>query len=183
MSLRELQELELKVRKARAGAQDRSRADLRKKIETMVADAGFKAQRYFRRPRRQGSHRGGEVRQSRRSERNVDRSRAQAALAQCEDSGRCEAGEVSHQIGCCQLRRRHCVRRALQSFARVRLLRGKRADDGRARDWGSRSYQVSPLRPSIDHVPGPLARSARKPPAMAKSLRKWIVWFRLAKSR
>jgi DNA-binding protein H-NS len=42
MSLRELQELELKVKKARATAQDRSRTDLRKKIETMVADAGFK---------------------------------------------------------------------------------------------------------------------------------------------
>lgn len=42
MSLRELQELELKVRKAKATAQDRSRADLRKKIETMVADAGFR---------------------------------------------------------------------------------------------------------------------------------------------
>lgn len=42
MSLKELQELELKVKKARAGAQDRSRVELRKKIETMVADAGFR---------------------------------------------------------------------------------------------------------------------------------------------
>jgi DNA-binding protein H-NS len=42
MSLRELQELELKVRKARAGAQDRSRTELRRKIESMVSDAGFK---------------------------------------------------------------------------------------------------------------------------------------------
>jgi DNA-binding protein H-NS len=42
MSLRELQELELKVRKAKATAQERSRTELRKKIETMVADAGFK---------------------------------------------------------------------------------------------------------------------------------------------
>lgn len=42
MSLRELQELELKVRKARANVQDRSRSDLRKKVEAMVADAGFK---------------------------------------------------------------------------------------------------------------------------------------------
>ena len=47
MSLRELQELELKVRKAKAGAQDRSRADLRKKIETMVADAGFRLSDIF----------------------------------------------------------------------------------------------------------------------------------------
>jgi DNA-binding protein H-NS len=42
MSVRELQELELKVKKARATAQDRNRVELRKKIEAMVADAGFK---------------------------------------------------------------------------------------------------------------------------------------------
>jgi DNA-binding protein H-NS len=42
MTLRELQELELKVKKARATAQDRNRSELRRKIETMVADAGFK---------------------------------------------------------------------------------------------------------------------------------------------
>ncbi|HEX6001152.1 MAG TPA: H-NS histone family protein [Hyphomicrobiaceae bacterium] len=42
MSLKELQELELKVKKAKSSAQDRSRAELRRKIETMVADAGFK---------------------------------------------------------------------------------------------------------------------------------------------
>jgi DNA-binding protein H-NS len=42
MTLRELQELELKVKRARAGAQDRSRMELRKKIEMMVTDAGFK---------------------------------------------------------------------------------------------------------------------------------------------
>jgi DNA-binding protein H-NS len=47
MSLRELQELEVKVQKARATAQDRSRSDLRKKIETMVADAGFKVSDLF----------------------------------------------------------------------------------------------------------------------------------------
>ena len=47
MSLRELQELELKVRKAKAGAQDRNRTELRKKIETMVADAGFKLSDVF----------------------------------------------------------------------------------------------------------------------------------------
>jgi DNA-binding protein H-NS len=47
MSLKELQELELKVKKARAGVQDRSRAELRKKIETMVADAGFRMSEIF----------------------------------------------------------------------------------------------------------------------------------------
>jgi DNA-binding protein H-NS len=47
MSLRELQEFELKVQKARASAQERNRADLRKKIETMVADAGFKLSDIF----------------------------------------------------------------------------------------------------------------------------------------
>jgi DNA-binding protein H-NS len=47
MSLRELQEFELKIRKAKAGVEDRSRADLRKKIETMVADAGFKMSDIF----------------------------------------------------------------------------------------------------------------------------------------
>jgi len=47
MSLRELQEHQLKVRKALATVQDRNRADLRKKIETMVADAGFKLSDLF----------------------------------------------------------------------------------------------------------------------------------------
>jgi DNA-binding protein H-NS len=47
MSLRELQELEVKVRRAKASAQDRSRTDLRKKIETMVSDAGFKLSDIF----------------------------------------------------------------------------------------------------------------------------------------
>jgi DNA-binding protein H-NS len=42
MSLKELQELELKVKKARSSAQDRSRTELRRKIESMIADAGFK---------------------------------------------------------------------------------------------------------------------------------------------
>jgi DNA-binding protein H-NS len=42
MSLKELQELELKVKKARASAQDRSRTELRRKIESMVSDAGFR---------------------------------------------------------------------------------------------------------------------------------------------
>lgn len=47
MSLRELQEHELKVKKALVMAQDRNRAELRKKIETMVADAGFKMSDIF----------------------------------------------------------------------------------------------------------------------------------------
>src|SRR5262245_21112266 len=47
MSLRELQEFELKVQKARASAQERNRMDLRKKIETMVTDAGFKLSDIF----------------------------------------------------------------------------------------------------------------------------------------
>jgi len=47
MSLRELQEHELKVRKALVTAQDRNRVELRKKIETMVADAGFKMSDVF----------------------------------------------------------------------------------------------------------------------------------------
>jgi DNA-binding protein H-NS len=47
MSLRELQELELKVQKARASVQDRSRADVRKKVEAMIADAGFKVTDIF----------------------------------------------------------------------------------------------------------------------------------------
>jgi DNA-binding protein H-NS len=47
MSLRELQEMELKIKKARAGVEDRSRAELRKKIEDMVAAAGFKMSDIF----------------------------------------------------------------------------------------------------------------------------------------
>lgn len=47
MSLKELQELELKVKKARAGVQDRSRAELRKRIEAMVEAAGFKISDIF----------------------------------------------------------------------------------------------------------------------------------------
>jgi DNA-binding protein H-NS len=47
MNLRELKELELKVQRARASVQDRSRADLRKKVEAMIADAGFKVSDIF----------------------------------------------------------------------------------------------------------------------------------------
>jgi DNA-binding protein H-NS len=47
MSLRELQELELKVRKARANVHERSRADIRKKAEALITDAGFKVSDIF----------------------------------------------------------------------------------------------------------------------------------------
>jgi DNA-binding protein H-NS len=47
MSLRELKELEVKVQRARASVQDRSRAELRKKVEAMIADAGFKVSDIF----------------------------------------------------------------------------------------------------------------------------------------
>jgi DNA-binding protein H-NS len=42
MSFRELQELELKVKKAKASVQDRSRNELRKKLEAMASSQGFK---------------------------------------------------------------------------------------------------------------------------------------------
>lgn len=47
MSLRELQELEVKVKKARANVQEKSRSDVRKKVEAMIADAGFKVSDIF----------------------------------------------------------------------------------------------------------------------------------------
>jgi DNA-binding protein H-NS len=47
MSLRELQELELKIKKARAGAQERNRADVRKKAEALITSAGFKVSDIF----------------------------------------------------------------------------------------------------------------------------------------
>jgi len=42
MSFKELQELELKVQKAKISVQERSRAEVRKKLEAIAADAGFK---------------------------------------------------------------------------------------------------------------------------------------------
>lgn len=42
MSFKDLQELELKVKKAKASVQDRSRTELREKLESMAATAGFK---------------------------------------------------------------------------------------------------------------------------------------------
>ncbi len=42
MSFRELQEFELKVKKAKTSVQERSRSELRQKLEAMAAAAGFK---------------------------------------------------------------------------------------------------------------------------------------------
>lgn len=42
MSYKDLQDLELKVKKAKASAQDRSRTELRNKLEAMASSAGFK---------------------------------------------------------------------------------------------------------------------------------------------
>ena len=42
MSFKDLQELELKIKKAKATVQDRSRTELREKLEGMAAAAGFK---------------------------------------------------------------------------------------------------------------------------------------------
>jgi DNA-binding protein H-NS len=42
MSFKDLQELELKVRKAKVSAQDRTKNEVREKIEAIVAAAGFK---------------------------------------------------------------------------------------------------------------------------------------------
>jgi DNA-binding protein H-NS len=47
MSFKDLQDLELKVRKAKASAQDRSRNEVREKVEAMVAAAGFKMSDLF----------------------------------------------------------------------------------------------------------------------------------------
>ena len=47
MSFKELQELELRVKKAKIGVEERSRAALRKKLETIAADAGFKISDLF----------------------------------------------------------------------------------------------------------------------------------------
>lgn len=42
MSFKDLQELELKVKKAKVSAQERGRAEVRAKLEAMAAAAGFK---------------------------------------------------------------------------------------------------------------------------------------------
>src|SRR5215510_11178150 len=47
MSFRELQELELKLKKAKASAEDRTRAEVRTKVEALIASAGFKVSDIF----------------------------------------------------------------------------------------------------------------------------------------
>jgi DNA-binding protein H-NS len=47
MSYKDLTELELKIRKAKAGVQDRTRNELKEKIEAMVAASGFKMSDLF----------------------------------------------------------------------------------------------------------------------------------------
>ena len=47
MSLKELQELELKVKKVKLSVQERSRSELRQKLESMAAQAGFKLSDLF----------------------------------------------------------------------------------------------------------------------------------------
>ena len=42
MSFKELQEFELKVKKAKTSVQERSRSELRQKLESIAAGAGFK---------------------------------------------------------------------------------------------------------------------------------------------
>ena len=47
MSYKDLQELELKIKKAKATVQDRSRTELRGRLESMAAAAGFKMSDLF----------------------------------------------------------------------------------------------------------------------------------------
>ena len=42
MSFKELEEYELKVKKAKTGAQERTRSELRQKLESIAAEAGFR---------------------------------------------------------------------------------------------------------------------------------------------
>ena len=56
MSYKDLTELENKIRKAKAGVQDRTRIQLKEKVEAMVASAGFKMSDLF------GGGRGGKGR-------------------------------------------------------------------------------------------------------------------------
>jgi len=42
MSFKELQELELKVKKAKIAVQERSRSEVRERLEAIAAEAGFK---------------------------------------------------------------------------------------------------------------------------------------------
>jgi DNA-binding protein H-NS len=47
MSVRELQELELRLKKAKTSVQERSRSELRQKLESIAAEAGFKISDLF----------------------------------------------------------------------------------------------------------------------------------------
>src|SRR5215467_13451785 len=47
MSLKELQELELKVKRAKLTVKERSRSELRQKLESIAAQAGFKLGELF----------------------------------------------------------------------------------------------------------------------------------------
>lgn len=47
MSFRELQEFELKVKKAKIAVQERSRSQVREKLEAIAAEAGFKIGELF----------------------------------------------------------------------------------------------------------------------------------------
>src|SRR5262249_7058285 len=145
--------------------------------------------RYLQWARRQGAYSCSQVRQSRRSKRDMDRPRAQAPLAQRQASGGGEAGEVSHQVKQSCLSKAHRLQRAPQCGAwqafRPELSHPAVTGQGAktpgtliTSDWRppaplwSRDHRS--LRPSIDQLPGPLTKRARKPPAMAKFLRKLI---------
>jgi DNA-binding protein H-NS len=47
MSFKELQDLELKIKRAKSTAQEKTRTDLKDKVEAMVAAAGFKMSDLF----------------------------------------------------------------------------------------------------------------------------------------
>jgi DNA-binding protein H-NS len=47
MSFKELQDLEMKIKRAKSAAQDKTRTDLKAKVEAMVAAAGFKLSDLF----------------------------------------------------------------------------------------------------------------------------------------
>ena len=47
MTFRELQDLELKIKRAKSTAQEKTRTDLKDKVEAMVAAAGFKMSDLF----------------------------------------------------------------------------------------------------------------------------------------
>jgi len=79
MSLKELQELELKVKRAKLTVKERSRSELRQKLESIAAQAGFKLSDLF--GGRGGKGRKVAASQSGRSLADLERARPQAALA------------------------------------------------------------------------------------------------------